>query len=62
MLPNKDYTSITKMKSEEEQSKQQEEQGKALETGGSWTVQRRERSPECFLDNSEALVDRGKSV
>lgn len=39
MLPNKDYTSITKMKSEEEHSKQQEEQGKAFDTGGTWIVQ-----------------------
>ena len=39
MLPNKDYTSFTKMKSEDELSKQQEAQGKAFETGGTWIVQ-----------------------
>ena len=57
MLPNKNYTSSAKMKSEEEHSKQREEQGKVFETGGTWKVQRRERLPDCFLDNSEGLVD-----
>lgn len=57
MLPNKDYTSVTKMKSEEEHSKQREKQGEGFETGGAWKGQRRERIIECFPDNSEGLLD-----